>query len=107
MTKSPVTLAREALQVGQASLDPYSSPFSKHDFKQAQLFAILVLRQFFKADYRGIVQMLLDLSDLRKVLELKKVPHYTTLQKAEQRLLKKRLSSPSCAAPSSELALTA
>ena len=30
-----------------------------------QLFAILVLRQFLKTDYRGVVQLLEDLSDPR------------------------------------------
>jgi hypothetical protein len=107
MSKSPIALARESLQIGQACLDPYSNPFSKHDFMQAQLFAILVLRQFLKVDYRGMVQMLADWSDLREVLGLKKVPHYTTLQKAEQRLLKKRHLSFCSAVPSSKLALTA
>lgn len=56
-------------------------------------FAILALRQFFKTDYRGIVQLLADLSDLRKALHLKKVPHYSTLCCAEGRLLKGGLSS--------------
>lgn len=100
MTKSPVALAREALAVAQRALDPYSSARSRHDFTQAQLFAILVLRQFFGTDYRGVAQLLEDLSDLREALELKKVPHFTTLQKAEQRLQKGGLSIP-CSTPSS------
>ncbi len=91
MTKSPVAVAREALRAGEAGLSLYASRFSKKDFTQPQLFAMLVLRQFFKTDYRGIVQMLRDLSDLRRVLRLKKIPHYSTLCYAEQRLLKKGL----------------
>ena len=93
MTRSPVALAREALLVAQDALAPYSSPRSRHDFTQAQLFSILVLREFFKTDYRGMVQLLEDFSDLRGVLGLKKVPHFTTLQKAQQRLGKRGLSS--------------
>lgn len=93
MTKSPVALAREALKVGQSGLPRYSNRFSRKDFTQPQLFAILALRQFFKTDYRGIVQLLADLSDLRKALHLKKVPHYSTLCYAEGRLLKGGLSS--------------
>ena len=93
MTKSPVALAREALKVGQSGLPSYSSRFSRRDFTQPQLFAILALRQFFKTDYRGVVQLLADLSDLRKALGLKKVPHYSTLCYAEKRLLKGGLSS--------------
>lgn len=93
MTKSPVALAREALAVGQKGLPRYSNRFSRKDFTQPQLFAILALRQFFKTDYRGIVELLADLSDLRKALGLKKVPHYSTLCYAEKRLLKRGLSS--------------
>lgn len=93
MTKSPVRLAREALKAAQKALPRYSNRFSRRDFTQAQLFAILALRQFFKTDYRGIVQMLEDFSDLRKALGLKKVPHYSTLCYAQQRLLKRGLSS--------------
>ncbi len=48
----------------------------------------LVLKTFFNADYRGIVQILDDCPNLCKVFELKTVPHFTTLQKASKRLLK-------------------
>ncbi len=91
MTKSPVALAKVALKIGQKALDPYSSRRSRKDFTQAQLFALLVLRQFFKTDYRGIVALTGDLRDLQEVLGLKKVPHYTTLYYAQKRLLKKGL----------------
>jgi len=91
MTKSPVALARQALQTAKEALPAYSHPFSPKLFTQHQLFAILVLRQFLKTDYRGIIEMLKDFSDLRKVLELKKIPHYSTLCYAEQRLVKKGL----------------
>jgi hypothetical protein len=89
MSKSPMALAKEALSIGEESLPPQSSQYSRKDFTQAQLFAILVLRQFFKTDYRGIVQLLQDLGDLRTVLKLEKIPHYSTLCYAEGRLLKK------------------
>ena len=89
MTKSPLALAKQALRSAKASLSTYSSHYSRHDYTQHQLFAVLVLRQFLKTDYRGIIQMLEDFSDLRKVLGLKKIPHYSTLCYAEKRLLKK------------------
>ena len=95
MTRSPTAVARMALRVARDALPAYSSKFSRQDFTQHQLFAILVLKQFFKTDYRGIVQLLHDLSDLRRVLKLKKVPNYATLCYAHQRLLKKGLSIPS------------
>jgi hypothetical protein len=88
MTKSPMALAHEALAVGQAGLPPYGSRRSRHDFTLPQLFAVLVLRQFFRTDYRGMVQLLEDFPALQGALSLKKVPHFTTLQKAHQRLQK-------------------
>lgn len=78
-----------ALRVARDALPAYSSRFSKHDFTQHQLFAILVLKQFLKTDYRGVVQFLADWSDLRRLLGLKKLPHYSTLKYAHDRLLKK------------------
>jgi hypothetical protein len=92
MTKSPLQLAKLALSFGRQSLAPYSSPRSRKDFVQAQLFALLVLRQFFHSDYRKTVQIVAEWSDVREALELTKVPHFTTLQKAHQRLLKKGAS---------------
>ena len=89
MTKSPVRLARQALAVAEEALPAYSAVHSPKKFTQPQLFAILVLRQFFKTDYRGIVAMLEDTSDLREALGLKQVPHYSTLCYAEQRLIKR------------------
>jgi len=86
-SRSPVAVAKMALKVGRRALTPYSSPFSRHDFLQAQLFAILVLKSFYRTDYRGIVAELADHSDLRRALGLTKVPEHTTVFKAEQRLL--------------------
>lgn len=102
MTKSPQALARTALRVAKKALAPYSSARSRHDFTQSQVFAILVLKRFFQTDYRGIVQILKDFPELQRTLHLKKVPHFTTLQKAEARLLKKGLLTYSNGAPSSE-----
>ena len=87
MTKSAVRLAREALAVGRTALPAYSSRFSRHDYTQAQLFALLVLKQFLKTDYRGLVALLAEWGELRRALGLKKVPHYSTLCYAERRLL--------------------
>lgn len=89
MTRSPVALARTALAVSAKALPAYASKFSRRDFTQHQLFAMLVLMQFFKTDPRGIVQLLSDLSDLRNELGLTKVPHPTTLFYAQKRLGKK------------------
>ena len=88
-TKNPIALARAALAAGKEALPDYSCSKSPHKFTQPQLLALLVLKQFFKLDYRGIVQWLGNWSELRDALELQGVPHYSTLCYAEGRLLKK------------------
>ena len=95
MTKSPVALATAALWTADRVLPAYYSRNSRHTYTQPQIFAILTLRSFFRTDYRGICDILRDFSDLREVLHLPRVPHFTTLQKAEARLLKKGLLTPS------------
>ena len=87
MSKSALRVAREALAVGRAALPPYSSRFSRHDYTRPQLFALLVLKQFFRTDYRGLVALAAEWRDLRHALGLRKVPHYSTLAHAARRLL--------------------
>jgi hypothetical protein len=90
LTKSPRDVARRALAAGQAALRCYAHKYSPKKYTQPQLFACLVLKAFFKTDYRGIVIYLDDLPDLAGVLGLHHVPHWTTLQKASRRLLVRR-----------------
>ena len=99
MTKSPRAVAREALRLAKDALPAYTSARSRKDYTAHQLFAVLALKQFLKTDYRGVVQFLRDFAELRDDLGLKKVPNYSTLCYAEQRLLKRGASSSSCAAP--------
>ena len=84
--KSPLTLARTALASAQEALPLYSSKFSRHDFTQHQLYALLALRRYFKTDYRGLEAMVRDWSELRAELGLKRVPDHSTLQRAARRL---------------------
>src|SRR5262245_45741661 len=69
---------------GPAPLRPQVQPQGLHP---AQLFACLVLKTFFKTDYRGLAQLLPDLPDLVAALGLERVPHFSTLHKASRRLL--------------------
>jgi hypothetical protein len=92
-TKSALTLAKQARQVAEGALPLYSSPFSRKRYTQHQHFAVLVLRQYLRMDYRGIAQLLSEWAELREALGLKRVPHYSTLCYAEQRLLKGGRSS--------------
>ena len=49
-TKDPIVLGRVALEAGRETLPVYSCPRSPHEFTQAQLFSLLILKQFFKLD---------------------------------------------------------
>jgi hypothetical protein len=87
MSKSAVGVAREALAAGRAALPEYGSRYSRRDYTQPQLFALLVLRQFLRTDYRAIVSLVAEWSELRLALGLTKVPHYSTLAHASRRIL--------------------
>lgn len=102
-TRSPVALARKALRVASDAIPAYSSKYSKKDFTQHQLVAMLALEQFFKTDDRGMIALLADLSDLRRTLGLKKIPHPTTLFQARKRLAKKGALRACCARSSAML----
>jgi hypothetical protein len=80
-----------AYVTAQRAMPAYRHRKSPKKFTQHQLFALLVLKEFFKTDYRGISEIVKDSSDLRKILELRfrdEIPHWTTLQKTAHRMLK-------------------
>ena len=87
MSKSAVRVAREALVAGRAALPEYGSRYSRRDYTQPQLFALLVLRQFLRTDYRGVVALVSEWPELRRALGPAKVPHYSTLAHAARRIL--------------------
>src|SRR3989304_2818520 len=86
-SKSPKRVLVEALRVAEASLPAYSHRFSPKKFTLHQLFACLVLKDFYNLTYRGTVGLLADCDSLLKAIRLEQVPHFTTLQKAADRLL--------------------
>ncbi len=82
-----------AYATAQNVLPPYAHRFSPQKFTLAQLFACLVLKTFLKLDYRGIEAFLKDCPDLCKVIGLRTVPHFTTLQKAGRKLLQLNMAN--------------
>ena len=86
-SKSPKSVLLAALATARRALPRYSQRNSPKKFTQHQLFACLVLKNFFQTDYRGVVGQLRDGPGLLATMELKSVPHFTTLQKAARRLL--------------------
>ncbi|HEY4527139.1 MAG TPA: transposase [Candidatus Paceibacterota bacterium] len=89
-SKSPKAVALVAYASAKRTLPAYRHLKSPKKFTQHQLVACLVLKEFFRTDYRGIMEILEDSSDLKKILELDEVPHYTTLQKAARRFTDKK-----------------
>lgn len=94
-TKSPRKVLATAFECAKGALPPFSHTYSPKKFTQHQLFACLALKEFMKLDYRGLMHLLIDSPDLCRVIELHAVPHWTTLQKAADRLLKKTPPTPS------------
>jgi len=70
------------------ALPLYGHPNSPRKFTQPQLFACLVLKEFLRLDYRGLACFLADVDNLTGLIGLSTVPHFTTFQKAADRLLR-------------------
>src|SRR5208282_5275600 len=88
LSKSPLQVARHALALAHAHLPLYAHRYSPKTYTQPQLFVCLVLKTFFGMDYRGLTSVLKDFDALQSYLGLRRVPHFTTLQKASRRLLR-------------------
>jgi hypothetical protein len=78
--------ARIALQVSRAVLPRYCSRFSKRQFTQPQLLAILCLMRYEDWTFREAEVRLSEHRELRQVLGLVSVPDFTTLYRFLQRL---------------------
>jgi hypothetical protein len=78
--------ARVALEVASAVLPAYRTRFSKHQFTQPQLLAVLCLMRYEDWTFREAEVRLREHSELRTVLRLSTVPDYTTVYRFLQRL---------------------
>jgi hypothetical protein len=78
--------ARVALQVARSVLPAYRSRFSKHQFNQPQLLAVLCLMRYEDWTFREAEVRLSEHGELRHALGLSSVPDYTTLYRFLKRL---------------------
>jgi hypothetical protein len=62
-SKSPKRVAQVAYHIAKDTLPSYNHRFSPKKFTQPQIFVCLILKIFFKTDYRGIVAILDDNPD--------------------------------------------
>ena len=79
--KSPRTVMHHAYQLGRQLWGGFASPFSRHDFTLAQLFACLVLRETLKLSYRKAEAFLRDCDWLGDI-QLAAAPDHSTLWRA-------------------------
>src|SRR5215217_756021 len=86
LTKSAVRFVETALLVAEQMVPRYGYR-SRKDYTQPQLLVLLALRQFWHVDYRGVVVRVAESAEVRRALQLTRVPHYSTLCYAEHRLL--------------------
>jgi hypothetical protein len=78
--------ARVAMDVATAVVPTYRTRFSKHQFTQPQLLAILCLMRYEDWTFREAEVRLREHAELRAVLRLSSVPDYTTVYRFLQRL---------------------
>jgi hypothetical protein len=81
-----VTFAKVALRIGQVVLPAYRSKFSRHQFQQPQLLAILCLMRDEDWTFREAEVRLAEHAELRAALGLQHVPDYTTVYRVLRRL---------------------
>jgi hypothetical protein len=81
-----LAFARTAWEVGRAVLAPYRTPFSKHQFTQPQLPAVLCLMRYEDWTFREAEVRLREHRELRQTLGLSSVPDFTTLYRFLKRV---------------------
>jgi hypothetical protein len=87
-SKSPRRVLQVAYDAARKALPPYSHLYSPKTYTQHQLLACLVLKEFLRLDYRGLVAHLADHPEAARSIDLEELPHFTTFQKASGRLLR-------------------
>ena len=74
------------MQLATAQIRPYSSKFSPHTYTQPQLAVLYCLKLKLGTSYRDLSDWLQEMPRLQEALGLQRLPHYTTIQKAFERM---------------------
>lgn len=80
-----LNVAALSMKTAGRCLLPYGHPKSPHKFTQRQLMTCLVLRAYTKSTYRGVIELLEASGQLRRILCMERLPHYSTLKKFADR----------------------
>src|SRR5256885_13770003 len=89
-SRSPRTVLLVAHHLARRLLPKHSCKFSRHDFTLAQLFACLVVREFFGLSYRRTEALLNDSPQWLADVGLTRAPDHNTLWRALDALLARR-----------------
>src|SRR4051812_29085394 len=81
-SRSPQKVLRAAYRLGQKLLPDHRCRVSRHDFTLAQLFACLVLREFYGLSYRRTEQLLRDSPQWLADVGMPAAPDHNTLWRA-------------------------
>lgn len=68
-------------QVHHFPLPRYSHRFSGHTHTQQQLLTLLLFKEYLHATYRNVVDLVSLMGEVWLILNLRVIPHFTTLQK--------------------------
>jgi Transposase DDE domain/Transposase domain (DUF772) len=86
-SRSPRTVLVVAYHLARRLLPEHSCKFSRHDFTLAQLFACLVVREFFGLSYRRAEALLADSPQWLADIGMRRAPDHNTLWRAFDALL--------------------
>ncbi len=91
-SRSPRKVLRTAYRLAAKVLPDHASRFSRHDFTLAQLFACLVLREFYGLSYRRTEQLLRDSPQWLADLGLAEAPDHNTLWRSYGLITRRRFN---------------
>ena len=81
-----ISFTKYLYKSAKRSIAAYSSKFSRHDYTQPQHLSLNGLKRRLRLNYREVVEIVDEMPRVKKILGLKKIPHFTTIQKFFQRI---------------------
>jgi len=78
--------------IRESNIPLYSSKFSRKDYNQHQLLALLVFKEYLGVRYREIIELVEVMDAIQILLGITRIPHFTTLCKFSSRISSTALS---------------
>lgn len=72
--------------IRESKIPLYSSKFSRKDYNQHQLLALLIFKEYLGVRYREIVELIEVMDAIQARLGISRIPHFTTLSKFSMRI---------------------